>query len=328
LTQAPPPCDGHVFVADNSNGICTAATALKSGAIVAFPTETVYGLGADAGNDDAVVQIFAAKDRPSFNPLIVHVADTQVARPLVEFTVAAEKLAQRFWPGALTIVLPRRDDAALSLSVSAGLDTVALRVPDHETAQALLTAADCPVAAPSANRSGAVSPTTAKHVAASLPGPEAGGPAYIVDGGACRVGLESTVVDVTGANPVLLRPGGVAAEEIEAIIGPLMAPGEGAPRSPGMLERHYAPATPLRLDASEARPGEALLGFGPNTENAKCNLSPLGNLREAAANLFAMLRELDAENHVGIAVSEVPDHGLGRAINDRLRRAASSAAAC
>ena len=327
MSQNPPPCDEHVFVANNADGISTAAKALKSGTIVAFPTETVYGLGADAGNDEAVVRVFAAKDRPSFNPLIVHVPDTEAARPLVRFTIAAEELARQFWPGALTIVLTRRANAALSLSVSAGLDTVALRVPAHETAHALLTAADCPVAAPSANRSGAVSPTTAKHVAASLPGPEAGGPACIVDGGACPVGLESTVVDVTGANPILLRPGGVTAEEIETVIGPLAAPGEGALRSPGMLARHYAPATPLRLDAREAQPGEALLGFGPNARSAERNLSPLGNLAEAAANLFAMLRELDAENHAGIAVSSVPDYGLGRAINDRLRRAASSAAA-
>lgn len=301
-----------------------AAELIRKGQLVAFPTETVYGLGAAAGNDDAVAAVFAMKDRPTFNPLIVHVTDLVAAERVAAFDERARRLATRFWPGPLTLVLPRRSDAPLSLLVSAGLDTVAVRVPSHRAAQALLAACRCPVAAPSANRSGAVSPTTAEHVAESFPD----GLAMILDGGPCAVGIESTVVDLSDTRPALLRFGGIPYEEISAVAGPLRLPDEGplggkAPRSPGMLQRHYAPRLPLRLNATEPREGEAFLAFGPESSGT-CNLSPTGDLREAAAHFFAMLRALDRGSYVGIAVMPVPDRGLGRAINDRLRRAAAA----
>jgi len=314
------------IVAADAEHIAAAARAIRDGALVAFPTETVYGLGADATNDEAVARVFAAKGRPRFNPLIVHVGDVEAARAAVRFNAAADKLAQAFWPGALTLVLPRRD-ARIALLVSAGLDTVAVRVPSHPVARALLAAARTPIAAPSANRAGRISPTAAGHVVFSLPGPNQGGPTMILDGGPCRVGVESTVVDLSVDPPTLLRPGGVAVEAIEAAIGPLAAPGAaGAPKSPGMLERHYAPELPLRLDAASARPGEALLAFGPNPPEDAINLSASGDLEEAAANLFAMLRAVDGPPFTAIAVMPVPDIGLGRAINDRLRRAARAPA--
>lgn len=292
---------------------------LRDGRLVAFPTETVYGLGADATNDTAVAAVFAAKRRPRFNPLIVHVGGIEAAETLVTFNERATALARAFWPGPLTLVLPRHPRSGLSLLVSAGLDSVAVRVPDHPVARALLHSAGRPVAAPSANVSGRVSPTTAVHVAQSL-GPRV---AMILDGGPCRVGLESTVIDLAGDTPALLRPGGLAAEVIEAVIGPLAAPGTGPARSPGMQSRHYAPRLPLRLNAPSPWPGEALLGFGPDAGRATLNLSVSGNLEEAAANLFAMLRDLDAGDHAGLAVSPIPESGLGLAINDRLRRAAA-----
>lgn len=305
--------------------VAEAAALIRQGALVAFPTETVYGLGADAGNSDAVAAVFAVKDRPTFNPLIVHVTGIASAERLVTLDERALRLAAAFWPGPLTLVLPRRPDAPLSLLVSAGLDTVAVRAPRHPVAQALLAACQRPVAAPSANRSGAVSPTTARHVAESL----GDGVAMILDGGPCPVGIESTVVDLTGARPALLRHGGIPGETIEALVGRLVSPGEEAspgqeaPRSPGMLHRHYAPRLPLRLDVAAPRWGEALLAFGP-AEHATLNLSPGGDLSEAAANLFAMLRALDQGPYSGIAVMPVPDRDLGRAINDRLRRAAAA----
>jgi len=294
---------------------------LAAGGLVAFPTETVYGLGGDATNDAAVAGIFAAKGRPHFNPLIAHVADHAAAAALVLFEDWAWTLVERFWPGPLTLVLPRRPDSPLSLLVSAGLDSVAVRMPDHPVALALLSAYGRPLAAPSANRSGAVSPTTAAHVAESL-GPDA---ALILDGGPCRVGVESTVLDLTGPRPLLLRPGGLALETLESVLGtPIesatILPGT-APRAPGMLASHYAPTLPVRLDADEAGPGEALLGFGPGP--ATLNLSSTGNLTEAAANLFAMLRALDRPEFAAIAVRPIPERDLGRAINDRLRRAAA-----
>jgi L-threonylcarbamoyladenylate synthase len=305
--------------------VAEAAKLIRQGQLVAFPTETVYGLGADAGDDDAIAAVFAVKDRPTFNPLIVHVAGLAEAERLVAFDERARRLAAAFWPGPLTLVLPRRNDSSLSLLVSAGLDTVAVRAPRHPVAQALLAACRRPVAAPSANRSGAVSPTTAQHVVESF-GERV---AMILDGGPCPVGIESTVIDLTGAQPALLRHGGIPGEEIEAVVGPMLSPGqeslpmEGAPRSPGMLQRHYAPRLPLRLNVAEPRRGEALLAFGPVGAGSR-NLSPAGDLREAAANLFAMLRELDRSPYTGIAVSPVPDRGLGRAINDRLQRAATA----
>jgi L-threonylcarbamoyladenylate synthase len=294
---------------------------LAAGGLVAFPTETVYGLGGDATSDAAVAAIFAAKGRPRFNPLIAHVASLDAAASLVEFDDRACALAERFWPGPLTLVLPRRPDSPLSLLVSAGLDSVAVRMPDHPVALALLAAYGKPLAAPSANRSGAVSPTEAAHVAQSL-GPDA---ALILDGGPCRVGVESTVLDLGGPVPLLLRPGGLAVETLEQVLGskpgrPELLPGT-APRAPGMLASHYAPGLPVRLDADAAAPGEALLGFGPGP--ATLNLSPAGDTTEAAANLFAMLRALDRAEFTAIAVRPIPESGLGLAINDRLRRAAA-----
>jgi L-threonylcarbamoyladenylate synthase len=300
--------------------IAEAAALLRAGALVAFPTETVYGLGADATDDTAVAKIYAAKDRPSFNPLIVHVPDTEAARRLAVFDARATRVAAAFWPGPLSIVLPRVPGCPLSPLVSAGLDTVALRVPSSAPAQRLLRAAAIPVAAPSANKSGMLSPTQARHVAASF-GAEV---ALVLDGGPCAVGLESTVLDLSAETPALLRAGGITLEALEEVLGaPLAIAGsdDSAPKSPGMLSRHYAPRTPLRMDAGTAEADEVLLGFGP-CPSATLNLSPDGDLVEAAANLFRMLHELDAGGYEGIAVTPIPEIGLGRAINDRLRRAA------
>jgi L-threonylcarbamoyladenylate synthase len=299
--------------------ISRAAELLRAGELVAFPTETVYGLGGDATNDRAVAAIFAAKERPKFNPLIVHVPDADAARALVKFDVRAEMLATTFWPGPLTLVLPRRGDCGVSLLAGSGLDTLAVRMPAHAVARELLHAAGRPIAAPSANRSGRVSPTDAAHVMAELDGRIAA----VLDGGPCQVGIESTVLDLTGAAPRLLRPGGITAEQLMAIVGPLAAATETTLRSPGMLAHHYAPALPLRLDAVGARPGEALLGFGPDAAGATLNLSPSGDPVEAASHLFAYLRALDRPEFSGIAVMPIPAHGLGAAINDRLRRAAA-----
>jgi L-threonylcarbamoyladenylate synthase len=289
---------------------------------VAFPTETVYGLAADATNDRAVAEVFAVKRRPEFNPLIVHVVGSEQAERLALFDDRARALAGWFWPGPLTLVLRRRPDCGLSLLVSAGLDSVALRAPLHPVAKALLARCGRPLAAPSANRSGRVSPTTAAHVAADL-GDEV---AMILDGGAAAIGVESTVIDLTGGEPALLRPGGLASEAIERRIGPLRPPPAGAARSPGMVGPHYSPSIPLRTDAYGTLPGEAFLGFGPGLAEADLNLSPGGSLEEAAANLFAMLRTLDRPEFAAIAVSPIPNAGLGRAINDRLRRAARASA--
>jgi L-threonylcarbamoyladenylate synthase len=316
--------DRAPIVPADSESIATAAKHLREGGLIAFPTETVYGLGADATNGEAVARVFAAKQRPQFNPLIVHVKDTAAAEVSVRLDDSARKLADAFWPGPLTLVLPRRDDQ-ISLLVSAGLETLAVRVPGHPVAQALLAEAGVPVAAPSANMAGCISPTAAGHVVFSLPGAENGGPGMILDGGPCSVGVESTVIDLSAGDPVLLRPGGITSEDIEAVIGPLAPPSATnaeAPKSPGMLERHYAPTLPIRLDATDARPGEALLGFGPKAPDDAINLSPTADLSEAAANLFSMIRTLDGPPFEAIAVMAVPDQGLGRAINDRLRRAA------
>jgi L-threonylcarbamoyladenylate synthase len=301
-----------------------AARLVRAGALVAFPTETVYGLGGDATNDAAVARIFAAKGRPRFNPLIVHVPGLVEAEVLALFDERARDAARRFWPAPLSLVLPRRPDCGLSLLASAGLDTVALRAPEHAVAQALLRAAGRPIAAPSANRSGRVSPSTAAHVAAEL-GDRV---ALILDAGPCAVGVESTVLDLTGPIPALLRPGGITLEQLSAIFGPVQvaAVDEERPRSPGQLPSHYAPGRPVRLDAMDARPGEALLAFGPDAPagfSEMLFLSRSGDLAEAAANLFAMLRRLDRPEFSAIAVMPIPDEGLGRAINDRLRRAAA-----
>jgi L-threonylcarbamoyladenylate synthase len=302
--------------------IAKAARLLTEGKLVAFPTETVYGLGADARNDEAVAAIFAAKGRPQFNPLIVHVEALAEAERYGVFDQRARALAARFWPGALTLVVPRARDCAVSWLATAGLETIALRVPANAIARQLIAAFAGPVAAPSANRSGRVSATTAPHVAESL------GVAVdlILDGGPTTHGLESTIVGLADATATLLRPGAIARADIEAVVGPLGAGQDraGAPQSPGRLKRHYATAKPLRLDAASVGADEALLAFGPPLAGAKTilNLSPSGDLKEAAAHLFAMLRTLDATDARAIAVMPVPDTGLGEAINDRLRRAA------
>lgn len=305
------------ILAASSTGIARAAKLLAAGALVAFPTETVYGLGADARSGSAVASIFAAKDRPSFNPLIAHVADTRTARRYVEWTDTAERLASAFWPGPLTLVLPLKPGHGISDLVTAGLSTLAVRVPAHPAAHALLERFAGPVAAPSANPSGRISPTTAAHVIAGLDGRIAA----VLDDGPCAVGLESTIIGLDGP-PTLLRPGGLPAEAIEAALGAPLAQraANAALSAPGQLESHYAPGAPVRLNATTAHPGEVLLGFGPM--NCDLNLSEAGDLHDAAANLFGHLHRLDATGQA-IAVAPIPDHGLGRAINDRLRRAAA-----
>jgi L-threonylcarbamoyladenylate synthase len=384
------------IVPASEDAIRRAACLLREGALVAFPTETVYGLGGDATNDRAVAAIFAAKGRPHFNPLIVHLPDLAEAEALAVFDDRARRLAASFWPGPLTLVLPRSRDSGVSLLASAGLDTVAVRLPSHPIARKLLRAAGRPIAAPSANRSGRVSPTSAAHVLAEFARPadarrlsvsaghvsgplaaaedvdryplprkrgrvrvgarpldvsgsvpedikvdetagptlsrisgESAAPAMILDGGPCSIGIESTVLDLTGKAPVLLRPGGITLEALTETIGAIDIPpadADAAPHSPGRLPSHYAPELPVRLDATDARPGEALLAFGPEAPPgfaAVLFLSRSGNPAEAAANLFAMLRRLDRPEFSGIAVTPIPQQGLGRAINDRLRRAAA-----
>jgi L-threonylcarbamoyladenylate synthase len=302
--------------------IARAATLLRAGGLVAFPTETVYGLGGDATNDRAVAAIFAAKARPRFNPLIVHVPDLAEAETLVVFNEPARRAAARFWPGSLSLVLPRRPAAELSLLASAGLDTVAVRVPAHPVAQALLRETGRPIAAPSANWSGRVSATEPAHVAEDLGDTVA----LILDEGPTPVGLESTVLDLSGDTPALLRPGAVTFEALADVLGPIALAGSAQPKSPGMLASHYAPRLPVRLATTKARPGEALLAFGPDAPPGFAEvlwLSRSGDLAEAAANLFAMLRRLDRPSFTGIAVMPIPERGLGLAINDRLRRAAA-----
>ena len=300
-----------------------AACCLAAGGLVAFPTETVYGLGAAAGNGAAIARLYAAKGRPRFNPLIAHVADITAARGCGRFDSAAEQLAAAFWPGPLTLVLPKQADCGVAHLALAGLDSVAVRVPAHPVALALLVAFKEPVVAPSANRSGHVSPTSAVHVLADLRGRID----MVLDGGNCPIGVESTVVACVGA-PRLLRPGGLPRDEIERVIGRALdiAPtADEKPLAPGMLSSHYAPKARLRLNASEAEPGEALLAFGaaPASDALTLNLSPRGDLIEAATNLFSHLRALDASGAKTVAVMRVPRKGLGEAINDRLARAAA-----
>jgi L-threonylcarbamoyladenylate synthase len=307
--------------------IAEAARLILEGGLVAFPTETVYGLGGDATNERAVAAIFEAKGRPQFNPLISHVLGPDEAKRLVRWSDTADKLAARFWPGPLTLVLPRAKESPIALLATAGLDTVAVRAPAHPLAQALIRAVGRPLAAPSANRSGTVSPTRAEHVAESL-GDRV---KMILDGGPCEVGLESTVLDLSTDAPTLLRPGGATREAIEAVIGPIalsdaIPSGNSARKSPGQLESHYAPTRPVRLNASTVVADEGLLAFGPDVPSGALltlNLSPGGELAEAAANLFAMLRALDRPGIGRIAVMPIPQTGLGLAINDRLRRAAA-----
>jgi L-threonylcarbamoyladenylate synthase len=309
-------------------GVAEAARVLAAGELVAFPTETVYGLGADAGNGEAIARLYAAKGRPAFNPLIAHVASAAAARKLARFDTAAERLSAAFWPGPLTLVLPKAPDCPVAALATAGLDSVAVRLPQHPVAQSLLRAFGGPVVAPSANRSGHVSPTTAAHVLADL----GGRIDLIVDGGATPVGLESTIVACLGKEPALLRPGGVPRAAIEEVLGTALldAPrSHTAPRAPGMLASHYAPRTRLRLDVRAVGAREALLAFGPQLAQGSAltvkvlNLSARGDPIEAAANLFSHLRALDAVGAETIAVMPIPHHGLGEAINDRLRRAAA-----
>lgn len=308
-------------LAATPEGLARAAQVLRDGGLVAFPTETVYGLGGDARNDLSVAGIFAAKARPAFNPLIVHVPDLDSARRYAQFDARAEALARAFWPGPLTLVLPLVDGGGLSPLVTAGLPTVAIRVPAHPLAQALLRAFDGPLAAPSANPSGRVSPTRADHVRAGL----AGRIDAILDGGPCAVGVESTIVGLEGT-PTLLRPGGVPIEALEAALSQPLAIGGDAttPNAPGQLASHYAPGAAVRLNAPHAESGEVYVGFGPGPD-AALTLSASGDLTEAAARLFHILREADdlAGDAGRISFAPVPDVGLGRAINDRLRRAAA-----
>ena len=299
-----------------------AVALLRQGELIAFPTETVYGLGGDATSERVVAAIYAAKQRPQFNPLIVHVADAAAAEKLADFDDRARTLARKFWPGPLTLVLRRAKDCPVALLACAGLDTIALRVPAHELALALLRTVGRPLAVPSANRSGQVSPTTAAHVLDELEGRISA----VLDGGACRIGIESSIVDLSDGDAVLLRPGGLASEALSAVIGPIASAKAGAtPRAPGMLERHYAPALPLRLDARSVAASEALIAFGPNPLPGAAqtiSLSSGGDTQEAATNLFAALRALDRPPFSAIAVMPIPETGLGAAINDRLRRAA------
>ncbi|HEY1072007.1 L-threonylcarbamoyladenylate synthase [Brevundimonas sp.] len=295
-----------------------AAEALKTGRLVMLPTETVYGLAADAANPQAVARIFEAKGRPRFNPLIAHVANALDAETIAVFDDRARALAEAFWPGPLTIVAPVRDRERVCDLARAGLDSVAVRVPGHPRARAVIAAFGGAVVAPSANRSGRPSPTTFED-ALEETGRSVGA---AVDGGPCAVGVESTVVSVLDGKVALLRPGSVTREEIEAVVGPLAEEAGQGHRSPGRLALHYAPDAPVRIEAETANEGEILLGFGPGVGEPRWSLSPTGDLREAAANLFRLLREADRTKPVGIAVSPIPHKGLGEAINDRLRRAA------
>jgi len=311
-----------LVLSPDAAGVQRAAALLQAGGLVALPTETVYGLAGDARSDLAVARIFEAKGRPRFNPLIVHVPDVAAAEAVAVLDDRARRLAAAFWPGPLTMVLPVRAEAGLSALVTAGLESVAVRVPAHPLAQALLRAFGGPLAAPSANPSGKVSPTTAAHVMEGL----SGRIGAVLDGGPCAVGVESTIIGLTG-EAVLLRPGGVPVEALEAVLGaPVALRDEAAAvTAPGQLASHYAPEARVRLEARAARPGEVWVGFGPGCAGAALTLSARGDLVEAAARLFAVLREADrlAGPEGAIAFAPVPEAGLGRAINDRLGRAAA-----
>ncbi len=324
------PSDIGLVTGASAKSISAAANFLRAGKLVAFPTETVYGLGGDATNSEAVAHIFEAKGRPAFNPLICHVSDIEAAREIAAFSLLAEKLAAAFWPGPLTLVLPRAAPSPVSQLVSAGMDTIAVRVPANETAQALLRAVGRPVAAPSANASGSISPTRAAHVVASL-GDKID---VVLDGGTCDIGLESTILLCVGDKVSLLRSGGLETGKIEKILGSKILSAspddaENKPLAPGRLKSHYAPRTKVRTDISRVEQGESLLAFGSDlpegSENARAmlNLSDTGNLVEAAANLFDFLHQLDETGASTIACAKVPETGLGVSINDRLRRAAA-----
>ena len=311
------------ILCDDQNGLKKAAHILSNGGLVAFPTETVYGLGADARNGHAVASVYAAKGRPSFNPLIVHVADLETAKRFAQFNKTALDLAGAFWPGPVSLVLPLAQNHGLSELVTASLDTVAIRMPAHDTAQALLHTFDGPLAAPSANPSGRISPTSAGHVSTDMDGTINA----VLDSGHCQVGVESTILKVEEDRVSLLRAGGLPIEAVEACLGysVSMPQDPETPQSPGQLQSHYAPNAAVRLNAKSLQANEVLLGFGPNLDSATLNLSATGNLIEAAANLFAYMREIDTIAGVdkSIAISPIPLSGLGLAINDRLKRAAS-----
>ena len=297
-----------------------AAIKLQHGELAAFPTETVYGLGADATNDSAVAKIFAMKGRPQFNPLITHVTSIEEAQRHGRFSKNALEIAEHFWPGPLTLILNRREDCPISWLTTAGLSTVALRISDHPVANDLIRKTGRPIAAPSANKSGKISPTRAEDVVYEFQNELD----TILNGGDCRVGLESTVLDVSGNNVVILRPGYISQIDIENNFGPVISENEKTKIiAPGMLESHYAPNCKIRLNASSTTNGEVFLGFGENSRTGSKNLSVTGELNEAAANLFRMLRGLDQKNVTGIAVAPIPEYGLGIAINDRLKRAAA-----
>lgn len=324
MSQPQPAPRPTKLLSADAAGIAEAASLLRAGGLVALPTETVYGLAADATSGTAVAGIYAAKERPSFNPLISHLPDLASARWQGLFDANALALAQSFWPGPLTLVVPASPGCTVSDLARAGLATVALRVPAHPVAHAVLAAAGRPIAAPSANRSGRISATSAEHALADLDGRIDA----VLDAGPTEVGVESTIIACLDGAPRLLRPGGVPRSAIEHVIGrPLVIAGDAghAPISPGMLASHYAPAARVRLDAQAPRSGEAWLGFGPdeNDHPHALNLSPSGDLREAAANLFGHMRRLDALGLAAIAVAAIPEQGLGEAINDRLRRAAA-----
>ena len=309
-----------MIILPTPEGIAKACRLLEQGQALGMPTETVYGLAGDAFQDAAVARIFALKNRPAFNPLIIHVASLEAADSLVDISLEALTLIDMFWPGPLTLVLPRKKDCPVSLLASSGLDTLAVRCPAHPVAGRLIQAYGRPLAAPSANKFMGMSPTCAQDVEDSL----AEQVPLILEGGQCEVGLESTILDLTGLRPVLLRPGGISGEALEALIGPVAKAAKDSPiKAPGMMRRHYAPHRPLRLNALDRRSGEALLGFGPMSLAVDLNLSEQGDLTQAAANLFRMLRQLDQNPFTAIAVMPIPTTGLGLAINDRLQRAAA-----
>lgn len=322
------------IVIANEKSIVDAADLIKSGEVVVLPTETVYGLGANALSDDAVAKIFKAKNRPNHNPLIVHVRDIAQAQELVEMDVRAKNIARAFWPGPLTLILPAREGNGVSDLVSAGLKTLAVRVPVHKVMREVMVRADVPIAAPSANASGEPSATTPKHAAESL----GNAVDFILGAGACEVGLESTVLDLSGDEAVILRAGAITAEDLKSYLGDVKIEDGSVekPKSPGLLLKHYAPSIPVRLRAVDVKKGEALLAFGSTKfmglegggtpknlcDHAFRNLSEDGDLEEAAKNLFMMLRDLDVAENKAIAVMDIPNTGIGVAINDRLKRAA------
>ena len=323
------------IITPNAQSIADVGTLLSDGHIVAIPTETVYGLGADSTNDTAVAKIFEAKGRPQFNPLIAHVNSIDMAEHYADLSTQAKTVAQNFWPGPLTLILPLKPNSGISKLVTAGLETIGMRMPKHKTAQDIITSLNKPIAAPSANTSGQLSPTTPEHVIQSL----GANLEYIVTGGKCDIGLESTILDMTGEKPCLLRAGAITREDIETLIGEIddatTATENETPKSPGQMLKHYAPRTPLRLNAIDLNEGEALLGFGSMKfmgikgggkiqdlpRGHVLNLSEAGDLIEAASNLFSMLHKLDQSGAKKIAVMNIPDTGIGRAINDRLQRA-------